>query len=244
MLVLLQMINKANILLVEDDKNLGDLLLDYLNGLGYTTTLAINGEEGFVKFSSELFDLCILDVMLPKKDGFSLASDIRKENDTIPIIFLTARGQNDDRVKGFRAGCDDYITKPFSSEELALRIEAILKRCGLSSAYSRANGKIAIGRYIFDSLNHVLVIDGMTQKLTVKEAALLKLLCRNRNNLLPRDEAQKEVWGTSDYFIGRSMDVFITRLRKYLSHDTDVAIQNVHGAGFKLEVKSEVLNES
>jgi two-component system, OmpR family, response regulator len=235
--------NKAKILLVEDDKNLGALIEEYLGMLGYETTLAVNGEEGYTKFITGNFDLCILDVMLPRKDGFTLATEIREADDKIPIIFLTARGQNDDRIKGFKAGCDDYITKPFSSEELALRIEAIFKRCGFISASRKENGKIMIGRYEFDPHNQILTIDGKVQKLTVKEASLLKLLCLNVNNLLPRNEAQKEVWGTSDYFIGRSMDVFITKLRKYLIHDPEVSIQNVHGAGFKLEVKNVVSSE-
>lgn len=228
------MLSKAKILLVEDDKNLGLLVQDYLSDLGYSTSLAVNGEDGYEVFRSGNFDLCILDVMLPKKDGFTLATNIRETDEAIPIIFLTARGHNDDRIKGFKAGCDDYITKPFSSEELALRIEAIFKRCGFVSNNKKSNGKIIIGRYVFDALNQTLTIDGFTQNLTVKEASLLKLLCQNINNLLPREEAQKEVWGNSDYFIGRSMDVFITKLRKYLSHDPDVSIQNVHGAGFKL----------
>lgn len=235
--------SKGKILLVEDDKNLGALVQEYLGMLGYETTLAINGEEGHIRFISGNFDLCILDVMLPKKDGFTLASDIRETDDKIPIIFLTARGQNEDRIKGFKAGCDDYITKPFSSEELALRIEAIFKRCGLISLAKNENGKIMIGRYIFDPHNQILTLDNKVQKLTVKEASLLKLLCQNVNNLLPRDIAQKEVWGTSDYFIGRSMDVFITKLRKYLIYDPEVSIQNVHGAGFKLEVKSVVSSD-
>lgn len=231
--------NNARILLVEDDVNLGTLVEEYLTMLGYHTTLAVDGSEGFRVFKSQVFDLCILDVMLPKKDGFTLASEIRELNEIVPIIFLTARGHNDDRIKGFKAGCDDYITKPFSSEELALRIEAILKRCGFSP--NGKNGKniekILIGKYQFDPFNQQLSFDGMIQNLTVKESALLKALCMDIGNLLPRDKAQKEVWGTSDYFIGRSMDVFITKLRKYLSHDPDVAIINVHGAGFKLEIK-------
>lgn len=232
--------NNARILFVEDDVNLGSLVEEYLNMLGYHTTLAIDGDEGFRLFRSQSFDLCILDVMLPKKDGFTLASEIRELNEIVPVIFLTARGHNDDRIKGFKAGCDDYITKPFSSEELALRIEAILKRCGFNSngKNGKNNEKIPIGKYQFDPFNQQLIFDGTVQNLTVKENALLKALCMNMNNLLPRDKAQVEVWGTSDYFIGRSMDVFITKLRKYLSHDQDVAIMNVHGAGFKLEVKN------
>lgn len=227
---------KAKILLVEDDPNLSAVLCDYLEMIGYSTTLAADGDEGLIAYNKGQFDLCILDVMLPRKDGFSLAADIRKINEQIPIVFLTALNQNDDRISGFRAGCDDYITKPFSSEELALRIEAILKRC-MNRGMRPQNSIINIGKYSFDSTNLLLTLNGSEQKLTPKEASLLKLLCSYRNNLLPRDTALKEIWGDSDYFIGRSMDVFIARLRKYLSHDPDVVIQNVHGSGFKLEVK-------
>ncbi|MBK6346595.1 MAG: response regulator transcription factor [Bacteroidales bacterium] len=227
---------KAKILLVEDDPNLSAVLSDYLEMLEYSTTQAADGEEGLSKFSQDNFDLCILDVMLPKKDGFSLAKDIREINEQIPVVFLTARGQNDDRIAGFRVGCDDYITKPFSSEELALRIEAILKRCMNRNMRSQSS-ILDIGSYRFDSVNLVLRFNNEEQKLTPKEAALLKLLCSYRNNLLPRDTALKEIWGDSDYFIGRSMDVFIARLRKYLRHDPSVVIQNVHGSGFKLEVR-------
>lgn len=227
----------SKILLVEDDVNLGALVEEYLQSLGYSVKLALNGEEGYRVFISGIFDLCILDVMLPKKDGFTLASEIRSLNENVPIIFLTAKGQNEDRINGFKIGCDDYITKPFISEELSLRIEAILKRCGIKD---NKEEKFNIGKYTFDPLNQLLIIKDSAQKLTVKEAALLKLLCTNFNNLLPRDKAQKEVWGSSDYFIGRSMDVFITKLRKYLSLDPDVSIQNIHGAGFKLELKQSV----
>lgn len=227
----------SKILLVEDDVNLGALVEEYLQSLGYSVKLALNGEEGYRVFISGIFDLCILDVMLPKKDGFTLASEIRSLNENVPIIFLTAKGQNEDRINGFKIGCDDYITKPFISEELSLRIEAILKRCGIKD---NKEEKFNIGKYTFDPLNQLLIIKDSAQKLTVKEAALLKLLCANFNNLLPRDKAQKEVWGSSDYFIGRSMDVFITKLRKYLSLDPDVSIQNIHGAGFKLELKQSV----
>ncbi len=233
--------DNARILLVEDDLNLGSLVEEYLQSLGYTITWATNGEEGYHKFVAEAFDLCILDVMLPKKDGFTLAADIRLLNEKVPIIFLTAKGQNEDKIQGFKAGCDDYITKPFISEELSLRIEAILKRCRVPlDDYS---GKIQIGKYTFDPANQLLVIRDKARNLTVKEAALLKLLCIHSNNLLPRDKAQKEVWGNSDYFIGRSMDVFIAKLRKYLSLDEDVCIQNIHGAGFKLEVKKSGIEQ-
>lgn len=230
--------HKAKILLVEDDDNLGELVKEYLEMLEYDIHLTTNGEEGWTAFSNDHFDLCILDVMLPKKDGFTLATQIREINEQVPVIFLTARGQKDDKVKGFKAGCDDYITKPFSSEELALRIEAILKRCGIHT--KKTNEIIRIGKYTYDTFNLLLTKDDITQKLTVKEGALLRLLATNMNKLMPRETAQKEVWGTSDYFIGRSMDVFITRLRKYLRLDPDVCIQNIHGSGFKLYVKSEV----
>jgi DNA-binding response OmpR family regulator len=236
------MSQKASILLVEDDENLGSLVEEFLSLQGYSTHLAANGEEGLKMYLAGSFDLCILDVMMPKKDGFTLAADIRNLDQQVPIIFLTARGLDQDRIKGFKSGCDDYITKPFSSEELVLRIEAILKRCSLKKS-GNGQQKFALGKYIFDPVNLLLSIEDNVQKLTVKEAALLKLLCQNVNNLLSRDKAQTEVWGTSDYFIGRSMDVFITRLRKYLRHDPDVAILNVHGAGFKLEVKSATMSE-
>ncbi len=228
--------NKATILLVEDDRNLGALVEEYLGMLGYQTILASDGEEGLRVFRSQLFDLCILDVMLPKKDGFTLAGEIRKLKADVPIIFLTARGQNEDKVAGFKAGCDDYITKPFSSEELALRIEAILKRCGLQSVKQRPE-KYEIGRFLFDPYNHLLSIDDHSQRLTIKETAILALFCDNMNKLIKRDDAQKAIWGYSDYFVSRSMDVFINKIRKYLSRDSSISIQNIHGAGFKLEIK-------
>lgn len=230
------MIRKAKILLVEDDPNLSAVLCDYLEMLEYETTLSPDGEDGLMRFNAGKFDLCLLDVMLPRMDGYSLAGEIRKVNELMPIVFLTARGQNDDRIAGFKAGCDDYITKPFSSEELALRIEAILKRC-MQRQTRLASNVFSLGKYKFDATNLLLTINDDEQNLTPKEAALLRLLCNYRNSLLPRDTALKEIWGDSDYFIGRSMDVFIARLRKYLRHDPSVVIQNVHGSGFKLEVK-------
>lgn len=227
---------KANILLVEDDNNLSAVLLDYLELLGYEVTLAVDGEQGYELFKGGAFDLYILDVMLPKKDGFTLAGDIRKVNKHSPIIFLTALGQSDNRITGFKSGCDDYITKPFSSEELALRIEAILKRC--MNQDMRPHSEVyLLGSIHFDVGNMLLTYEGMEKTLTPKENALLKMLCAHKNNLLPRDKALTEIWGSTDYFFGRSMDVFIARLRKHLSVDPAVAIQNVHGTGFRLEVK-------
>ncbi|GAB1404782.1 MAG: response regulator transcription factor [Lentimicrobiaceae bacterium] len=227
---------KAKILLVEDDLNLSSLLCEFLETKGHSVVHALDGSKGMRLFMNNHVNLCILDVMLPLKDGFTLATEIRQLNKHIPIIFLTARNRDDDRIHGFRSGCDDYITKPFSSEELNLRIQAILKRC----LNMKAEGKGEIyffGKSRFDSGNMLLVINDKQHQLTPKESALLKLLCLNKNNLLPREQALHEIWGDADYFIGRSMDVFIARLRKYLKDDPEVSIQNVHGSGFKLEVK-------
>jgi DNA-binding response OmpR family regulator len=225
---------KVTILLVEDDPNLSDVLRDYLDLLGYQVVLATDGEAGLTLYKKSLIHLCILDVMLPKKDGFTLARNIRDINQQVPIIFLTALGMMEDRVTGFKAGCDDYISKPFSSEELSLRIEAILRRCKTFS--NLPDEEIKIGEYIFDVSNFVLIHGDNRHNLTPKEAALLKVLCRYKNTLITREKALKEVWGDDDYFIGRSMDVFITKLRKYLKDDPNVAIVNVHGTGFRLEV--------
>ncbi|MDY0102208.1 MAG: response regulator transcription factor [Lentimicrobium sp.] len=227
---------KAKILLVEDDHNLSSVLLDYLELLGYKVTLATDGEQGLEFFQEDVFDLCILDIMLPRKDGLTLAADIRQINQQTPIIFLTALGQSENRIDGFKAGCDDYIAKPFSSEELSFRIEAILKRCMNKNMRPRAD-IFTLGSLLFDSGNMLLIINDKEKKLTPKENALLKLLCLNQNNLLSRDQALSEIWGSTDYFFGRSMDVFITRLRKYLKDEPAVSIQNVHGTGFRLEVR-------
>ncbi|MBU1010476.1 MAG: response regulator transcription factor [Bacteroidetes bacterium] len=231
--------DKIHILVVEDDPNLSMVLQDYLELLHYVTVLGKDGEEGLALFNKGKFDLCILDVMLPKLDGFSLASAIRAKNETIPIIFLTAKALKEDRIKGFQHGCDDYITKPFSTEELSLRIKAILKRCSRDKYLELLETEevFSIGSFEFDAINMVLRSPFGDQTLTRKEAALLKLLCLNTNKLLTRETALKTVWGESDYFLGRSMDVFITRLRKYLREDPNVNISNVHGTGFKLEVK-------
>lgn len=222
----------VKILVAEDDANLSLLLCDYLKLLGYETCCARDGKEGWLVFQQGVFDMCILDVMMPRMDGFSLAEQIRKKNSSIPIIFLTARGLNEDRIRGFKAGCDDYVTKPFNSEELGLRIEAILKRCGII----KEEEKYDIGIYKFDAVNMLLTSPFGTQSLTPKESSLMRLLCRNKNQLLSREKALKEIWGDENYFVGRSMDVFIARLRKYLKDDNTVSITNVHGTGFRLEV--------
>lgn len=231
--------NLPRILLVEDDPNLCMILQDYLELLHYKVVVAHDGEEGNKLFLSESPDLCILDVMMPKMDGFTLASLIRKKDTLIPIIFLTAKSLKEDRLKGFQQGCDDYISKPFSTEELNLRIKAILRRCSrnLLPDYEKTDEVFNIGKFVFDATNLILQSDFGVQTLTLKESNLLKLLCLNKNKILTRDHALKTVWGENDYFIGRSMDVFITRLRKYLKDDPNVAISNIHGIGFKLEVK-------
>jgi DNA-binding response OmpR family regulator len=234
----------AKILLVEDDLNLGDVLRDYLELQGYQVTRTMDGMEGLEAFGQSSFDLLLLDVMLPKKDGFTLAGEIRAMDAFVPIIFLTARGQMEDRITGFRAGCDDYITKPFSSEELELRIEAILRRCSQktvpeTSEAKKAGGVYQLGKYTFDSPNHELRINDNRISLTTKEVELLRVLYSNKNQLVTREKTLKAVWGNDNYFIGRSMDVFITKLRKYLKNDPDIAIVNVHGTGFRLEVKDD-----
>ena len=228
---------KATILLVEDDPNLSMVLQDYLEMLEYSIVLARNGEEGLSHFKKKDFDMCILDVMMPKKDGFSLATDIRKDNQHIPIIFLTAKTLKEDRIRGFQTGCDDYIAKPFSTEELSLRIQAILRRCQSGSAdENKEQMKIfELGEYTFDAENMILKGKDGARSLTRKETALLCVLCKNMDKLVARDHLLKEVWGEDDYFLGRSMDVFIAKLRKYLSEDSSLSITNVHGTGFKLE---------
>ena len=233
---------KTKILLVEDDINLGDVLRDYLELQEYDVVRAMDGVEGLENFKLQPFDLLILDVMLPRKDGFTLANEIRELNQQVPIIFLTARGQSEDRITGFKTGCDDYITKPFSSEELELRIGAILRRCRTMEINGHSlplnNGSVfALGKYTFDSANHELRIEERRIGLTTKEVELLQVLYNHKNQLITREKTLKTVWGSDNYFIGRSMDVFITKLRKYLKDDPDISIVNVHGTGFRLEVK-------
>jgi two-component system, OmpR family, response regulator len=224
----------ASILLVEDDSNLSVVLVDYLELLGYNVKLASDGEAGLQQYQQGKFDLLILDVMMPKKDGYALAKEIRLVDKQVPIVFLTARGQMEDRILGFKSGCDDYISKPFSSEELCLRIEAILKRCAANG--SAETEPLDIGKYRYDPLNLKLCLGNKMQSLTPKEASLLRVLYHHKNQLITRQHAMKEVWGDDNYFIGRSMDVFISRLRKYLKDDPDVAIINVHSTGFRLEI--------
>ena len=227
--------NSAKILLVEDDMNLGFVVQDALRMEGFRVHLSKDGKEGLLQFNKEEYDLCLLDVMMPKKDGFSLAEDIRKTNAEVPIVFLTARGMSEDRIKGFKLGADDYITKPFSSEELILRIKAILKRNPNFKEEPKDKLKFDIGKYQLDFPNDELKIGDDKKKLTKKEAELLKLLCEHQDQVLERELIANMIWGDDSYFVGRSMDVFITKLRKYLSDDPNLAIVNVHGVGFRLE---------
>ena len=228
---------KANILLVEDDANLGFVIHDMLKRKGYTVHLCRDGKEGLKYFNEHAYDLCILDVMLPHKDGFSLAEDIRTTNEHVPIVFLTAKSQTDDRITGFKAGGDDYVTKPFSHEELALRIEAILRRTLGKGDSKRERDNFTIGAYAFDFRNLALSHPSGDRKLTKREAEVLRLLCMHKDQVLPRELVLNMVWGDDTYFLGRSLDVFISRLRKYLREDPRVAINNVHGVGFKLVVE-------
>jgi DNA-binding response OmpR family regulator len=229
---------KIRVLLVEDDANLCMVLQDYLEFVAYDVIVAHDGEDGLARFEEHDVHLCVLDVMLPRMDGFALAAAIRERNKQIPIIFLTAKSLKEDRLKGFAQGCDDYITKPFSTEELNLRIKAILRRCNRNMFQEVINEQkvFVMGKYTLDTHNLTLSIGGITNNLTKKEATLLRLLCLHKNTVLARDFVQKTIWGETDYFVSRSMDVFITRLRKYLKEDPTVNIVNVHGVGFMLEV--------
>lgn len=229
--------DKTSILLVEDDRNLGFVIQDTLRMQGYAVHLCQNGKEGLQQFNRENYDLCLLDVMMPKKDGFSLAEDIRKTDEEVPIVFLTAKGMTEDKVKGFLAGADDYITKPFSQDELLLRIKAILRRTTKGQQKSNDSHEYGIGSYTFDTRNFELMHDSETRKLTRKEADILKLLCEHSGQVLERELIANMVWGDDSYFVGRSMDVFITKLRKYLKADESISITNIHGVGFKLEVR-------
>ena len=227
---------KRRILLVEDDNNLGNLLLDSLELKNYEVTLRRNGEDGWNEFKTGKFDMCILDVMMPKKDGFTLAKEIRRTNSQVPIIFLTAKVLKEDTIEGLKIGADDYLTKPFSMEELILRMENIFKR--VPKAEVSEQNEFKIGKYTFDNSSRTLSAEGTASlKLTTKESELLKMLALHIDRLLERDIALNTVWGTDSYFAGRSMDVYIAKLRKYLKDDSNVEILNVHGTGFKLLVK-------
>lgn len=221
------------ILLAEDDPNLGMLLSKFIRAKGYKCTLSVDGEEAYKAFTSDNFDFVILDVMMPKKDGFAVAKDIRGIDKEIPILFLTAKSMKDDKLKGFEIGADDYLTKPFSMDELMARVNAILKRTNKQEE----NHLYSINNYLFDFNTRILSFQGNEQKLTTKESELFKILCKNIGKEVDRNDMLKAVWGDDNYFNGRSMDVYITKLRKYLNQDEKVEIVNIHGKGFKLMAK-------
>jgi two-component system, OmpR family, response regulator len=222
----------TSILFVEDDQNLGWLLKENLDNRGFNTVWCKDGEEGMRMFHKQKFNLCILDVMMPVKDGFSLSKEIRSVNAEIPIIFLTARGRDEDKIKGFENGGDDYVTKPFSTQELYMRINAILKR---TQPKQVSNGKILnVGKYVFDHNKMTLQIGETVKKLSSKEAELLNILAASKNELVQRSAILERVWGNDDYFAAKSMDVYISKIRKLLKEDPEIEILNAYGIGFKL----------
>lgn len=224
--------DKVKILLCEDDENLGMLLREFLQAKGFNADLCSDGEKGYKEFLKNRYDLCVLDVMMPKKDGFTLAQEIRNVNSEVPIIFLTAKNLKEDILEGFKIGADDYITKPFSMEELVFRIGAILRR--VKGKKNKEVTVYQIGRYTFDTQKQILVSKDKTQKLTTKESELLALLCSHVNEILERNYALKTIWIDDNYFNARSMDVYITKLRKLLKDDPGIEIINIHGKGYKL----------
>lgn len=220
------------ILLVEDDADLGNVLAQFLQLQGYTVTLARDGNDGWGKFEASTFDLCILDVMMPYKDGFELAAQINRESPKTPFIFLTAKGLKDDRVRGLKLGADDYVCKPFEADELVLRIQNILRRSGIGEPDG-----FELGEYVLHYRDLTLSRGDSEFQLTTKEAQLLKLFIGNRNKLIKREDILQELWGENDYFMGRSMDVFVSRLRKFLKNDSSINIETVRGVGYILKVK-------
>ena len=222
-----------NLLLAEDDPALGFVLKDSLEAEGYAVAWQTDGEAAWAAFRDSPPDLCLLDVMLPRLDGFALAERIRTTGSDVPIVFLTAKSLKEDRLKGFRLGGDDYLTKPFSIEELVLRIEAIQRR--VNGGAVKNGGGVSLGNYVFDAKNLKLTGPVGSTDLTQREADLLALLLRHRNEVVPREQILVQLWGKSDYFLGRSLDVFVSRLRKYLAADPTLRVVNVHGVGFRLE---------
>jgi two-component system OmpR family response regulator len=234
------------ILLVEDDQNFGDVLRSYLEMHDYAVTLATDGVQGIEAFKKSPYDLCIFDVMMPKKDGFTLAKEVRERNQEVPIIFLTAKTMKEDVLHGFKLGADDYIPKPFNSEELLYRIQAILKRSTKQPDPKDDQKEFIFGEYHFNYPLRILTYNGTTDqqdenqwKLSPKEAELLRLFCKFLNDVMPRSEALTKIWNEDNYFTARSMDVFVTKLRKYLSKDPNIEIANIHGNGFRLLIKDK-----
>ena len=228
---------KAKILLVEDDLSLGFVTKDNLEMQGYEIVHCEDGKTALNRFEGEYFDLCILDVMLPALDGFSLAQAIRRSNTQIPILFLSAKAMKEDKIMGLRIGGDDYITKPFSIEELALKIDIFLKRSQINPTAAQPT-RIMIGKYVFDADNLELRLETQVQKLTRREAELLQMFVQNLNSVVKREDILNKIWKNDDYFAGRSLDVFISRLRKYLKDDTNIQLENVHSVGFRMSIRN------
>ncbi len=235
--------NEYELLLVEDDVNFGEVLKSYLEMHDFNVILAKDGQEGLHMFHRDKYDLCILDVMMPKMDGFTLAKSIKDKDPDMPIIFLTAKSFKEDVLEGFKTGADDYLTKPFNSEELLARIKAILKRSKPKTKLNSDIKEFYLGKYHFNfpirMLRYELNGEEVQEKLSPKEAQLLRVFCLNKNEVLSRSEALITIWGEDNYFTARSMDVFITKLRKYLRHDPNIELVNIHGNGFQLLIKEE-----
>jgi DNA-binding response OmpR family regulator len=226
---------RHKILLAEDDLNLGVLLVDYLETEGFDVKLCKDGELALKAFQTSAYDLCLLDVMMPKMDGFSLATAIRTKDKNIPLIFITAKALKEDKLKGYGLGADDYITKPFDEEELLWKIKAVIRRSPESKAETKPE-IIPIGKYTFDFSNQSLTIGSKTKRITEKECEILNYISAHRNKVIKREEMLKELWGENNYFLGRSLDVFITKIRKYLKEDPELSIENVFGVGFIFNV--------
>ncbi len=231
------MTSKPQIFLLEDDLSFGAVLKSYLEINDFDVEWVDDGQLALAKFKKATFDICILDVMLPHIDGFTVGAEIRKLNPAVPIIFLTAKNLREDVLQGYRIGADDYITKPFDTEVLIFKLKAILKRGNGNGTFVKETEYYQIGTYLFDYKLRTLGVENIKQKLSPKEAELLKMLCDNRNELLPRETALKKIWGDDGYFTTRSMDVYLTKLRKFFADDPNIEIRNIHGSGFMLEVK-------
>jgi two-component system, OmpR family, response regulator len=226
---------KYKVLLAEDDPNLGSLLVDFLSSEGLDVRICTDGEAAWEAYSKSTFDVCLLDVMMPVLDGFSLAGRIRNDDKKIPILFISAKSLKEDKLKGYGLGADDYITKPFDEEELLWKINALIRRNKETKTNTIAE-IIAIGKYMFDFQNQLLTISGESKRITGKECEIIRYLFVHRNRVLKREEMLKELWGSNDYFLGRSLDVFITKIRKYLKDDSELSIENVFGVGFIFNV--------
>ena len=226
---------KAKVLLAEDDLSLGYVIKDNLSDAGYDVVLCPDGQAAIEKFNKDSFDICLLDVMMPHHDGFAVAKKIRQQSDLVPILFLTARSLHEDRIRGFETGADDYITKPFSMQELLMRMEVFLRRT--KKMHSDDALSFQIGPFLFLFTDLKLSIGGKDFNLTQKEADLLKFLCEHPLRILKREEVLLHVWGKDDYFLGRSMDVFITKLRKYFKADPTINIETIHGVGFRFNAE-------